>query len=1037
MGTLAPQWTDELRAMVHPRQKSAVPKPNLDPQETWSKLRNTAKARRRAFARLSNGLRERIDKELDSSSPPSTLHAPAQRALMGADDRLLDLATPAQLAIEGPEFAVGLGLKAGLGKNGAVILRETLLHEPSKLRNRCAALVEEGLSRAPLRTQVALAFVFPSQPWADTIAKQYMAKKPRWNPHRGWEAFQLFASMDDLETARKLALEPSLAGTSLGLLELSEHFGDRAIPIFFEVLKGPRHHKDAARALSVFQRLDVAEEFVEMLRQKPLRPRATEYLLRFPRLAEEVLPPAADGKTKHAKLCAELLARVRRGAGSAADSSPPKPSKKPRKGQKNATKSPPTVGSAPPFLVDRPWNRVVEPPVIGDVPIPDPRPRVEWNRGERAAILEPWKSRPEIDSDALNALLRQADTPTRHQRFPLHRHEGERLPKGWTLRILRGPLRHISWSEPDLDLLLARFGAEVAPDIARLVNASLPTHTWRKRHPLHRLKSAHLALAMADTALRNEFSGHAGEWLTEAPERSAAGLWPFAFGGARKLRPIAWAALRFLRHRGLDADLRLGADPRVRPAVDAWLGADPASDRPRAPQVPDWLEPTRLPPPQRGTGTWSEDAVVGLLELLSMSDPFPPHPGIEAVRRAADPESLSDFAWALATRWSEGKAKKRNLWMVQSLVHFADDKTVRRAAERFPDPAVATVLGTIGTSAAMMELAELARRSKRVGAAAERALSDIAARNGWSRDDLEDRVVPTLSLEHGGFRTLSFGPREFRVQVDSGLQPWVIQDRDRLPRLPPKRQGDDPSLVAEARAAFSEFKRDIKLVAERRVPSLRRSMRSGRRMDFETFRTLYLEHPLSRQLALGLVWQSHDGRKTEHFRVAEDQTFANADDETISVGSEVSLAHPALMRSRDLHKWNQRFEEYALIQPMPQLEHPVEPLAKAMSKVRERSFPRPDLFGPRTADLRDIYLTLYDIGLHGSKHSHPSSPPARGSVVLDDERTAVVEVLDDHLTVRLVVESRALTATWSDVLIALPESLGVHAALRGSIRKSR
>jgi hypothetical protein len=82
-----------------------------------------------------------------------------------------------------------------------------------------------------------------------------------------------------------------------------------------------------------------------------------------------------------------------------------------------------------------------------------------------------------------------------------------------------------------------------------------------------------------------------------------------------------------------------------------------------------------------------------------------------------------------------------------------------------------------------------------------------------------------------------------------------------------------------------------------------------------------VEHPLLVHVVRRLVWLLNDGTS---IRVAEDRTFADADDSAVTLPAEatVSVAHPLLL-GPGLATWAQLFADYGIAQPFPQLSREV------------------------------------------------------------------------------------------------------------------
>src|SRR5262249_36729652 len=91
------------------------------------------------------------------------------------------------------------------------------------------------------------------------------------------------------------------------------------------------------------------------------------------------------------------------------------------------------------------------------------------------------------------------------------------------------------------------------------------------------------------------------------------------------------------------------------------------------------------------------------------------------------------------------------------------------------------------------------------------------------------------------------------------------------------------------------------------------------------------------QIARRLVFAVRDDdRLCSTFRVAEDGTFADADDSavTIAPASHVVVAHPALVDSATREKWTRVLDDYEIIQPFPQLQRDAPALSEKELEAR-------------------------------------------------------------------------------------------------------
>ena len=114
---------------------------------------------------------------------------------------------------------------------------------------------------------------------------------------------------------------------------------------------------------------------------------------------------------------------------------------------------------------------------------------------------------------------------------------------------------------------------------------------------------------------------------------------------------------------------------------------------------------------------------------------------------------------------------------------------------------------------------------------------------------------------------------------------------------------------------------DAEALASDQIQRLERAMVDQRTWTAEEFQTVLAAHPLLWHLVRRLVWITAEG---ESFRLAEDRTLANAEDDefTLPESALVRVAHPVDLQDA-AHAWGEVFADYEILQPFPQLGRPV------------------------------------------------------------------------------------------------------------------
>ena len=456
------------------------------------------------------------------------------------------------------------------------------------------------------------------------------------------------------------------------------------------------------------------------------------------------------------------------------------------------------------------------------------------------------------------------------------------------------------------------------------------------------------ALPMA-TALstKKSLKDTAKSWLLRHPKHAATGLLPSALGKAGKDRDAAEAALRFVASNGHEAALlEVAADNGVKDELQQILSASAFDKFPaKPPKLPTWADPAALPRPVlKATATSSKGALslaatTAFVEMLAFSPVDDPYAGIEVLKRVCEPKSLARSVWALFQAWLVNGAPSKEGWGMTALGFFGDDDAARRLAaytrewpgESANARAVSAldVLATIGSDVALMHLNAIALKSKFKGlqAKAQEKIEVIAEARGFTREELEDRLAPDLGLNDDGSLALDFGPRSFTVGFDEALRPFVKDsDGTRLKDLPKPKQTDDDEKAKAAVELWGQLKKDAKQAASLQILRLEMAMCGRRRFAAADFVELFVQHPLVVHIVRRLVWATYDagGKLTSTFRVAEDRTFADANDDgfVLDDAATVGIPHPLELSDAVTAQWSQVFGDYELVQPFAQLGRP-------------------------------------------------------------------------------------------------------------------
>ena len=364
--------------------------------------------------------------------------------------------------------------------------------------------------------------------------------------------------------------------------------------------------------------------------------------------------------------------------------------------------------------------------------------------------------------------------------------------------------------------------------------------------------------------------------------------------------------------------------------------------------LPAFFDVATIARPRLRDGAPLPDAALRALgEMMRFSPLAHPYAGLAQVREACDPASLDAFALDLFARWRDAGEEPREAWAFETCGKIGGEASAREVAAhvrswaRGAEPpryawdedshrVVMVAPGSRGFSFARTGCAILAA----IEGDAARLLLDDLARSGvqaWLRKEasralgrepsLHDDVeapVPDVGLDADGSATFDLGARAFRLRFDETLGP-KLEDANGActATFPRARKDDDPKKHAAAKERFAAIVKDVKIVARYQIALVERMMCSGRTFAADAFRERFVAHPLLRHLGRRVVWIAHG----ETFRVAEDGSFANVDDAPFALAAvdPVGVVHPITLAPDSRAAWAERFADYAILQPFPQL----------------------------------------------------------------------------------------------------------------------
>ncbi len=293
----------------------------------------------------------------------------------------------------------------------------------------------------------------------------------------------------------------------------------------------------------------------------------------------------------------------------------------------------------------------------------------------------------------------------------------------------------------------------------------------------------------------------------------------------------------------------------------------------------------------------------------------------------------------LLDKWIEAGAEAKKKWVLYTVAIHGGMEAVENLHHHIQEwPKIAR--GAIASEAvqalalspqpqALLLVDSIARKFKfkQVKAAASKALNFAAQQLGLTREQLEDKIVPTLGFDAQMKRVFDYGSRKFTVTITPEVELEILgEDGKKVKSMPAPGKRDDEQMAAKAYEAFKEMKRQLKTVVTSQRERLESALSTARQWTSTQWQELFVKNPIMHQFAIGLIWGIYEGETLKQsFRYMEDGSFNTVDEEEyiLSQDAQIGLVHPLELSCDERKAWMEQLTDYEIKQPFSQLQRNV------------------------------------------------------------------------------------------------------------------
>ena len=224
-------------------------------------------------------------------------------------------------------------------------------------------------------------------------------------------------------------------------------------------------------------------------------------------------------------------------------------------------------------------------------------------------------------------------------------------------------------------------------------------------------------------------------------------------------------------------------------------------------------------------------------------------------------------------------------------------------------------------------------KDKRIKMAANEALELISQKQGMTRDELNDILVPDFNFQLDRTKIFTYGDKRIKIELDIAKIPQkvILYDENNnkeiksFPKVSKKRNVDN-EILEEYKRELKYIKKQLKEISSVQRNNLLKALFTQRKWKAEKWKEIFIKNPIMQKFAIFLLWKEIDEKNNtvSTFRYTENNIFESINEKEYQLNQNnfVNLVYFPELKEEEREYWKMYFNNKKILQPINQINIP-------------------------------------------------------------------------------------------------------------------